>query len=172
MNTSMPGCACSTQTFGDVLVFHPHCHIIITDGTCDEQGNVQITPYDDAHALEHLFRHKVVKMLPDKGAISQGHSDRLLSWHHSGVTVHVCDPIAVDGEAYQAVCRSETLRNGTISTPTSSNIVLTHSYFGWYLLNSKSKVLSRRLTTASVSVSDWKVKPFSMRSHSRGTPHA
>lgn len=67
MNTSMPGCACSTQTFGDVRVFHPHCHIIITDGTCDEQGNVQITPYDDAHALEHLFRHKVVKMLLDKG---------------------------------------------------------------------------------------------------------
>jgi hypothetical protein len=34
----MPGCACSIQTFGDFLGFNPHCHIIISDGTFDEQG--------------------------------------------------------------------------------------------------------------------------------------
>ena len=78
----MPGCACSIQTFGDFLGFNPHCHIIISDGTFDEQGNFHITPYYDAHALEQLFRHKLLKMLLDKGAISQWHIDLLMSWHH------------------------------------------------------------------------------------------
>jgi len=59
------------QTFGDFLGFNPHCHIIISDGTFDKQGNFHITPYYDAHALEQLFRHKLLKMLLKKGAISQ-----------------------------------------------------------------------------------------------------
>jgi len=145
VNTSMPGCACSTQTFGDVLVFHPHCHIIITDGTCDEQGNVQITPYDDAHALEHLFRHKVVKMLLDKGAISQGHSDRLLSWHHSGVTVHVCDPIAADDR--QAL---ETRAHYIIRCQFSQERMTDREQSGTVTSRSKDGH-----TTTSVSALDW-----------------
>ena len=95
-DNSMPGCACSIQTFGDFLGFNPHCHIIISDGTFDEQGNFQITPYYDAHALEQLFRHKLLKMLLDKGAITQWHIDLLMSWQHSGFNVHVCEPIAAD----------------------------------------------------------------------------
>jgi hypothetical protein len=91
-----PGCACSIQTFGDFLGFNPHCHIIISDGTFDEQGNFPITSHYDAHALEQLFRHKVLKMLLEKGAITQWHIDLLMSWHHSGFNVHVCDPIAAD----------------------------------------------------------------------------
>ena len=95
-DNSMPGCACSIQTFGDFLGFNPHCHIIISDGTFDEDGNFSITPYYDAHALEQLFRHKLLKMLVDKGAISQWHIDLLMSWHHSGFNVHVCEPIAAE----------------------------------------------------------------------------
>jgi hypothetical protein len=95
-DNTMPGCACSIQTFGDFLGFNPHCHIIISDGAFDEQGNFHITPYYDAHALEQLFRYKVLKMLLDKGAITQWHIDLLMSWHHSGFNVHVCEPIAAD----------------------------------------------------------------------------
>jgi len=93
---SMPGCACSIQTFGDFLGFNPHCHIIISDGSFDEQGNLRVTPYYDSFALEQLFRHKVLKMLLDKGGITQWHIDLLMSWHHSGFNVHVCEPIAAD----------------------------------------------------------------------------
>lgn len=93
---SLPGCACSIQTFGDFLGFNPHCHIIISDGTFDEAGNFRITPYYDARALEELFRHKLLKMLLNKGAISQWHIDLLMSWQHSGFNVHICEPIAAD----------------------------------------------------------------------------
>jgi len=34
--------------------------------------------------------------LLDKGAISQWHIDLLMSWHHSGFNVHICEPIAAD----------------------------------------------------------------------------
>ena len=72
-DNTMPGCACSIQTFSDFLGFNPHCHIIISDGIFDDHGIFQITPYCDAHALEELFRHKLLKMLLKKGAISQWH---------------------------------------------------------------------------------------------------
>jgi len=76
--TTLPGCACSIQTFGDFLGFNPHWHIIISDGTFDEAGNFRITPYYDAHALEQLFRHKLLKMLLGKGVITQWHIDLLM----------------------------------------------------------------------------------------------
>ena len=95
-DNTMPGCACSIQTFGDFLGFNPHCHIIISDGIFDDHGIFQITPYYDAHALEELFRHKLLKMQLKKGAISQWHIDLLMSWQHSGFNVHVCEPIAAD----------------------------------------------------------------------------
>jgi hypothetical protein len=66
---TMPGCACSIQTFGDFLGFNPHCHIIISDGTFDDQGNFSVTPYYDTFALVQLFRHKVLKMLLENDAI-------------------------------------------------------------------------------------------------------
>lgn len=96
VNSSLPGCACSIQTFGDFLGFNPHCHIIITDGCFDDTGSFHITRYYDSFALQQLFRHKVLTMLLDKGAITQWHIDLLMSWQHSGFNVHVGDPIAAD----------------------------------------------------------------------------
>jgi len=55
-----------------------------------------ITPYYDAHALEQLFRHKLLKMLLNKGAFTLWNIDLLMSRHHSGFNVHVCEPIAPD----------------------------------------------------------------------------
>lgn len=96
-NESLPSCACSIQTFGDFLGFNPHCHIIIiTDGTFDGQGGFRVTPYYDNHALEQLFRHKILTELLDKGAITQWQIALLMSWRHSGFNVHVGEPIAAN----------------------------------------------------------------------------
>jgi Transposase zinc-binding domain/Putative transposase len=91
---AIPGAACSIQTFGDFLNFNPHCHLIISDGAFDAPGNFHVTPYYDTFALAQLFRHKLLKMLLEKGVITQWHIDLLRSWRHSGFNVHVGEPVA------------------------------------------------------------------------------
>jgi hypothetical protein len=34
----MPGAVSAIQTFGDLLGFNPHCHVLCTDGCFDEKA--------------------------------------------------------------------------------------------------------------------------------------
>jgi len=37
-NQFRPGIIASTQTFGDLLIWHPHIHCLVTDGAFDLAG--------------------------------------------------------------------------------------------------------------------------------------
>ena len=45
------------------LGFHPHLHILVSDGCFHKNGMFSVSPAIDAKALEQIFRHKVLKML-------------------------------------------------------------------------------------------------------------
>ena len=45
-------------------------------------------PYVDTHKAEFVFRHKILRFLLDRGLITQERIDLLLSWRHSGFSVH------------------------------------------------------------------------------------
>jgi hypothetical protein len=51
------------------LGFHPHLHILVSDGCFHKNGMFSVSPAIDAKALEQIFRHKVLKMLLTKGWI-------------------------------------------------------------------------------------------------------
>jgi hypothetical protein len=53
------------------LGFHPHLHILVSDGCFHKNGMFSVSPAIDAKALEQIFRHKVLKMLLAKGKITQ-----------------------------------------------------------------------------------------------------
>jgi hypothetical protein len=53
------------------LGFHPHLHILVSDGCFHKNGMFAVSPAIDAKALEQIFRHKVLKMLLAKGKITQ-----------------------------------------------------------------------------------------------------
>jgi hypothetical protein len=45
-------------------------------------------PFVDAVAAEQLFRHQVIALLRDEGLLSEERIALLLSWRHSGFSVH------------------------------------------------------------------------------------
>jgi len=52
-------------------------------------------PYVDEHAAELLFRHKVMSLLQGEGLLSEERTRLLLSWRHTGFSVHTTPETAV-----------------------------------------------------------------------------
>ena len=76
------------QTAGELLNWHPHVHLLVTDGVFDRDGVFERFTYFDTQLIERLFRAEVLRLLMGKGLISQDIVDNLLSWRHSGFSVH------------------------------------------------------------------------------------
>jgi len=84
----IPGAAIAVQTFGDYLGFNPHCHILVTDGCFyGNKGMFRVAPPLELKKLEAIFRHKVFRMLLNRGKITKEMIAMLSSWQHSGFQV-------------------------------------------------------------------------------------
>ncbi len=83
-----PGMVAVIQTFGSSLKWNPHIHAIVTRGVLLGDGSWQPLPYVDTHKAEFLFTHKVFRLLRQRELITQDRIDLLLSWRHSGFSVH------------------------------------------------------------------------------------
>jgi hypothetical protein len=83
----VPGAVIAIQTFGDLLGFNPHCHILITDGCFYGKGMFRVAPPLELKKLEAIFRHKVLRMLIARGKISREMIAMLSTWRHSGFHV-------------------------------------------------------------------------------------
>jgi hypothetical protein len=81
---AMPGAVVAIQTFGDFPPgFHPHLHILVSDGSFHENDMFSVSPTVDSKTLEQIFRHKVLKMFLVKGEITQDMIALLGKWRHS-----------------------------------------------------------------------------------------
>jgi hypothetical protein len=76
------------QTFGSTLKWNPHIHAIVSRGVWDRHQQWHPVPYVAPHAAELLFRHKLLRLLRDRDLLSEERIDLLLSWRHSGFSVH------------------------------------------------------------------------------------
>jgi hypothetical protein len=96
----------SVQTFGDQRSLHPHVHALVTRGGWTTSGEWAPVPYVDPSSAEQLFRHKVIRLLQRAGLLDEDRTRLLLSWPHSGFSVHnfVTVP-AGDGRALEALAR-------------------------------------------------------------------
>jgi len=87
-NNLIPGAVIAMQTFGDLLGFNPHCHILLTEGCFyGDKGMFRVLPPLELKKLEAIFRHKVFKMLLKKGKITEEVVKMLSAWKHSGFNV-------------------------------------------------------------------------------------
>jgi len=84
----MPGVIVAIQTFGAKINFHPHLHFLVTEGGVDEAGIFHKIPRIDDSRLAELFGREVLADLVRKELLSRERADRLLSWWHTGFTVH------------------------------------------------------------------------------------
>ncbi len=59
---AVPGAVVAIHTFGDFLGWHPHLHVLCTDGCFYGNGMFRVAPLFEIKHLEEIFRHKVFKM--------------------------------------------------------------------------------------------------------------
>jgi hypothetical protein len=65
-----------------LLGYNPHLHVLISDGCFHESGLLTVAPAIDTQALEHLFRHKVLKLLLSEGRITEATVALMAKWRH------------------------------------------------------------------------------------------
>ena len=84
----MPGVVAAIQTFGDRINLHPHLHFLVTEGGADEAGVFHLVPRLDDSRLEEIFAREVLTTLIHKELLSPEWAERILSWQHTGFSVH------------------------------------------------------------------------------------
>jgi hypothetical protein len=88
-----PGIVVSIATAGDLLQWHPHVHLLTTDGGKTADGSWQPLREWDGVLLMGLFRERLLGRLVESHAISQELVAKLLAWKHPGFSAHVGEPI-------------------------------------------------------------------------------
>ena len=88
LTDSTPGFITFVQTFGDLVTFNPHIHVLCADGVFKTNGVFRVLPPPPIELLVEQFRHAVLDFLVEVGAIEEDFRQRLLSWQHSGFSVH------------------------------------------------------------------------------------
>ena len=98
-----PGMVAVVQTAGDLGNWHPHVHALVSRGGWMQDGEWIPVAFVDEHSAELLYRHKVMRLLQDEGLLSEERTELLLSWSHTGFSVH--NRVTVEPEDQPAVER-------------------------------------------------------------------
>jgi len=83
-----PGIIAAIQTFGDRINLHVHLHFLVIESGADEAGVFHKIPRIDDSRLAELFAREVLADLVRKELLSPDWAERILSWRHSGFSVH------------------------------------------------------------------------------------
>ncbi|MGB8951983.1 MAG: transposase [Candidatus Aminicenantales bacterium] len=76
------------QTFGDRINFHPHLHFLVTDGGVDAAGAFHKVSSLNDDRIAEIFAREVLGYLVRKELLSPEWVERILSWRHTGFSVH------------------------------------------------------------------------------------
>jgi hypothetical protein len=91
-----PGMVAVIQTFGDRVNPHPHVHALVTRGGWTRDDRFLPVPFVDPGVAQRLFQHKVLALLQREALITQDRAALLLSWRHTGFSVHNSVRVAPD----------------------------------------------------------------------------
>jgi hypothetical protein len=84
-----PGIVVSIATSGDLMQWHPHGHLLVTDGALSDAGPFRPVEAWDADAVMKLFRERLLARLIERHAISEDLARKLLAWRHPGFSAHI-----------------------------------------------------------------------------------
>jgi len=84
----MPGVVAVIQTFGDRINFHPHVHVLVTEGGTDPEGVFHRVSRFHDEIIQEIFTHEVFSMLLRKKLIGLPLVQKILGWRHTGFSVH------------------------------------------------------------------------------------
>jgi len=89
-----PGIVVSIASAGNLLQWHPHGHLLVTDGAFSDDGAFHPLETWDGDAVMKLFRERLLARLTEQHAISEALARKLLAWRHPGFGARrSCDPV-------------------------------------------------------------------------------
>jgi hypothetical protein len=88
LKKAVPVMIASPQSFGDLLISHPHCHALVSLGLFSPDGIFCRMEDVDFSGLEELFRERFFKIMVRKGKITEEIVDDMERWPHSGFNIN------------------------------------------------------------------------------------
>ena len=87
------GMVMTIHTFGEYMGYNCHLHALVADGLFSQSGMFYVAPKVSTKPLEQMFRVRVIKMLVEEELLAEEMACKLLSWKHSGFSVHNGKPV-------------------------------------------------------------------------------
>jgi hypothetical protein len=85
---AVPGVVSSIQTFGSLANWHPHLHLLVTDGVFRIDGAFIHLGFHQVEILTEAFRRALLRAFVSKQLLNQEQATSMLAWPHSGFHVH------------------------------------------------------------------------------------
>jgi len=83
-----PGVVAVIQTFGDRINFHPHIHVLMTEGGTAPDGAFHPVRRFHDEVIREIFTHEVFSLLLREKLIGLPLVRKILGWRHTGFNVH------------------------------------------------------------------------------------
>lgn len=82
------GIVASIQTHGSLANWHPHLHLLVTDGGFRPDGTFVPLPLHDVATLTEAFRRAVLRVFVHGELLDGDTAQSMLAWPHAGFHVH------------------------------------------------------------------------------------
>jgi hypothetical protein len=97
------GIVACLQTHGSLANWHPHLHLVVTDGGFRPDGTFVRWPGWPGHdtaLLTEAFRRAVLRLFVRRGLFDEDQAQGMLQWPHSGFQVHTGVGVPEDDRAF------------------------------------------------------------------------
>jgi hypothetical protein len=133
------GIVACLQTHGSQANWHPHLHLLVTDGGFRPDGTFVTWPAHDTARLTEAFRRAVLRLFVRRELFDEDQAAGMLTWPHSGFHVHTAvwvpeddrafatrlarycarNPVALERLTYDRAVKSVTYRSDKSEGPTA-----------------------------------------------------
>jgi hypothetical protein len=94
------GIVACLQTHGSRANWHPHLHLLVTDGGFRPDGTFVSWPVHDTARLTEAFRRAVLRLFVRLALFDEDQAAGMLTWPHSGFHVHTAVRVMEDDRAF------------------------------------------------------------------------
>ncbi|MBX9856620.1 MAG: transposase [Gemmatimonadaceae bacterium] len=94
------GIVACLQTHGSRANWHPHLHLLVTDGGFRPDGTFVPWPAHDTARLTEAFRRAVLRLFVRLALFDEDQAAGMLTWPHSGFHVHTAVWVPEDNRAF------------------------------------------------------------------------
>ena len=133
------GIVACLQTHGSRANWHPHLHLLVTDGGFRPDGTFVTWPVHDTVRLTEAFRRAVLRLFVRLELFDEDQAAGMLTWPHSGFHVHTAvwvpeedrafatrlarycarNPVALERMTYDRAAKAVTYRSDKSEGPTA-----------------------------------------------------